>query len=342
MYAASVGIRATFALGSATPPRRMTNQHRVAEEDELYRRIEQIIDIRLVRRLDLVLDRLTERMGALMEARQEVDPRHGRIPNPTADLEDVECDSYSPEFDEEEEDDEGDDKGYDENRKFDEFEGNDMGLFASAEYYEDDKEADTVWETIDKRMDSRRKDRREARVKQEIEKYRASNQQMRTGMSDVSIEPITAAEYFESGFFLIIRSRAWTDIGFRSSIEDVYVCVDNFISGLLSYNVSRAHPATWNFGRTDQSYFHYQDQTLLNLKEPVVAPSSSPDVAAIILVVTLPEQDRVNYLQNSLRKGCLGKEMKVQPITEHVIGGPLPCEHLHELTPQPPLRTLHR
>nr|KYP53403.1 Pre-mRNA-processing factor 6 [Cajanus cajan] len=64
---------------------------------------------------------------------------------------------------EDEDDDEGEDKGYDENQKFDEFEGNDVGLFASAEYDEDDKEADAVWEAIDKRMDSRRKDRREAR-----------------------------------------------------------------------------------------------------------------------------------------------------------------------------------
>ncbi|PKI69139.1 hypothetical protein CRG98_010494 [Punica granatum] len=92
----------------------------------------------------------------------------------------------------------------------------------------DDKEADAVWEAIDKRMDSRGKDRREARLKQKIEKYRASNQQMRTMMLDVSIEPITAAEYFESGFFPIIHSGAWADIGFRSSMENVYVCVDNF------------------------------------------------------------------------------------------------------------------
>ncbi|OWM72488.1 hypothetical protein CDL15_Pgr022005 [Punica granatum] len=78
-----------------------------------------------------------------------------------------------PEFDK---DDEGDDKGYDENWKFDEFEGNDIGVFAYAKYDEDDKEVDAVWEAIDKRMDSERKDRREARLKQEIEKYRASNQ----------------------------------------------------------------------------------------------------------------------------------------------------------------------
>ncbi|OMO59771.1 RNA-processing protein, HAT helix [Corchorus capsularis] len=76
---------------------------------------------------------------------------------------------------EDEDEDEGDDKGYDENQKFDEFEGNDVGLFASAEYDKDDKEADAVWEAIDQRMDSRRKDRIEARLKEEIEKYRASN-----------------------------------------------------------------------------------------------------------------------------------------------------------------------
>ncbi|XP_050366231.1 protein STABILIZED1 [Argentina anserina] len=79
-----------------------------------------------------------------------------------------------PEEEEEEEED-GEEKGYDENQKFDEFEGNDVGLFASAEYDDEDKEADAVWEAIEQRMDSRRKDRREARLKQEIEKYRASN-----------------------------------------------------------------------------------------------------------------------------------------------------------------------
>ncbi|RAL41786.1 hypothetical protein DM860_008968 [Cuscuta australis] len=86
---------------------------------------------------------------------------------------------------EEDEDDENDEKGYDENQKFDEFEGNDVGLFASAEYDEDDKEADAIWEAIDQRMDSRRKDRREARLKQEIEKYRASNPKITEQFADL-------------------------------------------------------------------------------------------------------------------------------------------------------------
>ncbi|OWM74733.1 hypothetical protein CDL15_Pgr009280 [Punica granatum] len=75
------------------PPRRTTNQRRDAEEDELDRRIEQIIDnwleVALERRLDVSVDRPVERMGALMEPRQEVDPKRGRVPNPTTDLDDV-------------------------------------------------------------------------------------------------------------------------------------------------------------------------------------------------------------------------------------------------------------
>ncbi|PKI31878.1 hypothetical protein CRG98_047732 [Punica granatum] len=61
--------------------------------------IEQIIDIRLVvvleRSLDVVVDRLGEKMGALMETRQEVDPGRGRVPNSTTNLEEIEYDSNS-------------------------------------------------------------------------------------------------------------------------------------------------------------------------------------------------------------------------------------------------------
>eukprot|EP00252_Welwitschia_mirabilis_P025694 TRINITY_DN8153_c0_g1_i1.p1 TRINITY_DN8153_c0_g1~~TRINITY_DN8153_c0_g1_i1.p1 ORF type:complete len:1021 (-),score=226.59 TRINITY_DN8153_c0_g1_i1:62-3124(-) len=99
----------------------------------------------------------------------------------------------------EEEEEADDDKGYDENQKFDEFEGNDMGLFASAEYDEDDKEADAIWEAIDKRMDSRRKDRREARLKQEIEKYRASNPKITEQFADLKRKLYTlSAEEWDS------------------------------------------------------------------------------------------------------------------------------------------------
>ncbi|XP_057534911.1 protein STABILIZED1 [Amaranthus tricolor] len=98
---------------------------------------------------------------------------------------------------EEEEEEEGEDKGYDENQKFDEFEGNDVGLFASAEYDEDDREADAVWEEIDKTMDSRRKDKREARLKEEIEKYRASNPKITEQFADLKrkLHTLSAEEW---------------------------------------------------------------------------------------------------------------------------------------------------
>ncbi|ONH90079.1 hypothetical protein PRUPE_8G033800 [Prunus persica] len=70
----------------------------------------------------------------------------------------------------------GEEKGYDENQQFDDFEGNDVGLLApDAKLDEDDEKADAMWKAVDERMDSRRKDRREALLREEIEKYRASN-----------------------------------------------------------------------------------------------------------------------------------------------------------------------
>jgi pre-mRNA-processing factor 6 len=95
--------------------------------------------------------------------------------------------------------DDAEDKGYDENQKFDEFEGNDVSLFASTECNEDDKEANAIWEAIDKCMDSRRKDRREARLKEEIEKYRASNPKITEQFVDLKRKLYTvSAQEWES------------------------------------------------------------------------------------------------------------------------------------------------
>lgn len=89
------------------------------------------------------------------------------------------------EGDEDEGEDEEKEQKYDEHQTFDEFEGNDVGLFASGEYDEDDKEADDVWDSVDERMDGRRKDRREARLKEQIEKYRASNPKITEQFADL-------------------------------------------------------------------------------------------------------------------------------------------------------------
>lgn len=52
---------------------------------------------------------------------------------------------------------------------------------------------------------------------------------MRTKTSDVTVELGVEAESYEATFIPIVRSGAWADIGSRSSMEDVYVCVDNFM-----------------------------------------------------------------------------------------------------------------
>lgn len=70
--------------------------------------------------------------------------------------------------------------------KYDEQMGGDAGIFAGgADYDEDDKEADLVWEKIDDHMDERRRDKRDARQKEEMEKYRASNPKITEQFKDL-------------------------------------------------------------------------------------------------------------------------------------------------------------
>ncbi|EXB94130.1 putative protein phosphatase 2C 22 [Morus notabilis] len=52
---------------------------------------------------------------------------------------------------------------------------------------------------------------------------------MKTKPSNVSAEAGIGVEDCQAQFVPIVRSGAWTDIGFRKSMEDVYVCVDNFM-----------------------------------------------------------------------------------------------------------------
>jgi pre-mRNA-processing factor 6 len=47
---------------------------------------------------------------------------------------------------------------------------NEVGLFASVPYEADDEEADRIYEAIDRKMDERRKSRREKREQDEMEK----------------------------------------------------------------------------------------------------------------------------------------------------------------------------
>ncbi len=60
-------------------------------------------------------------------------------------------------------------------------------MFASAPYEADDREADQIYDTIDTRMDSRRKIRREKKFQEDIEKYRAERPKIQQQFSDLKV-----------------------------------------------------------------------------------------------------------------------------------------------------------
>ncbi|KAI3852397.1 hypothetical protein MKX03_018877 [Papaver bracteatum] len=101
-------------------------------------------------------------------------------------------DEGGPEYDEADEE-----KGYDENQAFDEFEGNDLGLLGTSAEDDDDIEADKIWKAIDERMESRKKDKKEAKLKQEIKEFNASNLKITEQFSDLKrkLETVSAEEW---------------------------------------------------------------------------------------------------------------------------------------------------
>ncbi|PKI54783.1 hypothetical protein CRG98_024797 [Punica granatum] len=121
--------------------------------------------------MDRMMEQLTQRMAALIGNQNKENPNPSPNPNPNQEEsgEESEGGNYFANIFIEEgpSDDAFFLAGGDGEPKFDE-----------DDYDVDDKEADAVWEAIDKRMDLRRKDMREGRLKQEIEKYRTSNQQL--------------------------------------------------------------------------------------------------------------------------------------------------------------------
>ncbi|PSS01155.1 Protein like [Actinidia chinensis var. chinensis] len=79
----------------------------------------------------------------------------------------------------------------------------------------------------------------DARVAAPCKKSLVRHQSLvKTKMSSISIETRLSVEDLESEFIPILRSGAWADVGFRSSMEDVYVCVDNFMRdyGIKNFN----------------------------------------------------------------------------------------------------------
>jgi pre-mRNA-processing factor 6 len=70
---------------------------------------------------------------------------------------------------------------------FDAFMGNDTGVFAAngSQMDREDKEAEEIWESIDARMDERRKERREANAAKGLESFRRENPKISEQFADL-------------------------------------------------------------------------------------------------------------------------------------------------------------
>ena len=52
---------------------------------------------------------------------------------------------------------------------------------------------------------------------------------MKSNALDIAVENVHVVENHGAEFTSIVCSGAWTYIGFRTSMEDVYLCVDDFM-----------------------------------------------------------------------------------------------------------------
>eukprot|EP01130_Rhizamoeba_saxonica_P005259 TRINITY_DN210_c0_g1_i2.p1 TRINITY_DN210_c0_g1~~TRINITY_DN210_c0_g1_i2.p1 ORF type:complete len:911 (-),score=270.15 TRINITY_DN210_c0_g1_i2:21-2753(-) len=62
----------------------------------------------------------------------------------------------------------------------------DGGLFSGLGYDKDDEEADAIWDSIDMRMDSRRKERRESLIKKKVQKLRKERPKIQQQFADLT------------------------------------------------------------------------------------------------------------------------------------------------------------
>lgn len=90
---------------------------------------------------------------------------------PARDADDIPEDRHAPPVKKKKNDDEDDEEDLND-ANYDEFAGYGGSLCSRDPYDQDDAEADQIYNNIDERMDEKRRDRREKRLKEELEKYR--------------------------------------------------------------------------------------------------------------------------------------------------------------------------
>lgn len=100
--------------------------------------------------------------------------------------------------DDNEEDDDADGGAGREEGQFDDCDPeNETGLFAGGAYERDDEEADRVWDAVDSRMDERRREKRESKQREELEKLRAERPKIQAQFADLkrSLSSISQDEW---------------------------------------------------------------------------------------------------------------------------------------------------
>lgn len=117
---------------------------------------------------------------------------------PARDANDVSDDRHAPpatkrkkKDEEEEEDEDLNDSNYDE------FSGYSGSLFSKDPYDKDDEEADAIYDSIEKRMDEKRKEYRDRRLREDLERYRQERPKIQQQFSDLkrSLATVTSEEW---------------------------------------------------------------------------------------------------------------------------------------------------
>lgn len=80
---------------------------------------------------------------------------------------------------------------------YDEFSGYSGSLFSKDPYDKDDEEADAIYDSIDKRMDEKRKEYRDRRLREDLERYRQERPKIQQQFSDLkrSLASVTSEEW---------------------------------------------------------------------------------------------------------------------------------------------------
>lgn len=114
---------------------------------------------------------------------------------PARDANDVSDDRHAPPTKRKKKDEDEDDDEDLNDSNYDEFSGySGSGLFSKDPYDKDDAEADAIYEAIDKRMDEKRREYREKKEKEFLEKYRQERPKIQQLFSDVKRTLATVSE----------------------------------------------------------------------------------------------------------------------------------------------------